>query len=161
MKIATDSALELDRPDEPLRASRLWRLVPDDRRLETATRFWSDKDSVGVQGEAVGLLVKQLKFRPRSVMALPDEKKARYLISIRNLPEAVASRLLVVYHLTFQRPMMGAFLLALGIAHEDGVISEDLRPPDAAKMAAAAQALKASHPPDDVRLYFLTHLHQD
>lgn len=147
--------------EEPLRASRLWRLVPGDRRLETATRFWSDEDSASLHGEALALLAKQLKFRPRSVMALPDEKKARYLTSIRNLPEAVASRLLVVYHLTFQRPMMGAFLDALGIAHADGMISEELTPAGSAKVAAAAQALKTSHPPDDVRLYFLTLLYQD
>jgi len=114
-----------------------------------------------VQGEAVGLLVKQLKFRPRSVMNLPDEKKARYLVSIRNLPEALASRLLVVYHLAFQRPMMGAFLDTLGIAHQDGVLSEDLTPPAADKVTSAAQTLKASYPQDDVRLYFLTLLYQD
>ena len=147
--------------EEPLRAARLWRLVPDDRRLETATRFWSDEDSAPIHGEALALLVKQLKFRPRSVMALPDEKKARYLMSIRSLPEAVASRLLVVYHLAFQRQMMAAFLDALGIANEDGVISGELTPPGSAKAAAAARALKASHPQDDVRLYFLTLLYQD
>ncbi len=147
--------------EEPLRATRLWRLVPDDRRLETAEKFWSDEDSMPSHGEATALLVKQLKFRPQSVIALPDDKKARHLVSIRNISEPLASRLLVVYPLAFQRPMMGAFLDALGVAHDNGVLSDELKPPEPAKVVEAAKTLKASYPADDVRLYFQTLLYQD
>ena len=34
----------------------------------------------------------------------------------------MAGRALILYHLAEQRPMMGAFLDALGIAHENGLI---------------------------------------
>ena len=75
----------------------------------------------------------------KSVQALPIEKKARHLVALGNVSEMVAARLLVAYHLTHQRPMMGSFLDALGIAHEDGLIAdEDLEAPPAEKLAEAA-----------------------
>ena len=54
--------------------------------------------------------------------------------------EMLAARLLVAYHLAHQRPMMGAFLDALGISHEDGIIAEeDVKPPSADALKKAAQ----------------------
>jgi len=40
------------------------------------------------------------------------------------VPESLASRALVVYHLASRRPMLEAFLDSLGIAHENGLIAE-------------------------------------
>ena len=58
--------------------------------------------------------------------------------------------------------MMGAFLDALGIAHEDGLISaEDTPPPDAAKCASASKTLAEKFPADRVALYLNTLLTQD
>ena len=57
--------------------------------------------------------------------------------------------------------MMVAFLDALGIAHEDGVIKEDEVKPDAAKMPAAVEQLAQQFPRDDVRLYLSTLVSQD
>ena len=58
--------------------------------------------------------------------------------------------------------MMGAFLDALGIAHEDGLI-EDESPtaPDAATHDKGVAALKAAYPAGDVARYFWTLLWQD
>jgi hypothetical protein len=57
--------------------------------------------------------------------------------------------------------MMGAFLDALGIAHENGLIKEDAPKPDAAKLAPAAEKISKQFPSDDVRLYFDTLRCQD
>ena len=57
--------------------------------------------------------------------------------------------------------MMGAFLDALGIAHENGLIQEDSVKPDAAKIAPAAAELAKQFPADDVPLYLNTLLCQD
>jgi hypothetical protein len=52
---------------------------------------------------------------------------------------------------------MAAFLDALGVAHEDGLISEEeLSPPAADRLAAAVDAVRASFPADDVDLYLRT-----
>ena len=52
---------------------------------------------------------------------------------------------------------MGAFLDALGIAHENGLITEeDVATPAADKLAAAVQTVRGSFPSDDVDLYLKT-----
>jgi len=76
-------------------------------------------------------------------------------------PEDLAARLLIVYHLAEQRPMMGAFLDALGIAHENGLIREDAGTPDPSKLAAAAAAIAREYPAHHVALYLNTLLWQD
>ena len=107
------------------------------------------------------LIAQQKKFRPKSVIALDLDRKARHLASIVNLPETLAARVLILYHLTAQRPMMGTFLDALGIAHEDGVIKEDDVTPDAGKLALAAATLAREYPTEAVSLYLRTLLCQD
>ena len=58
--------------------------------------------------------------------------------------------------------MMGAFLDALGIAHEEGLINdEDVEAPSEEKLAAAAKAVAAAYPADDVALYLSTLTWQD
>ena len=77
------------------------------------------------------------------------------------MPDQVAGRALILYHLADQRAMMGRFLDALGVAHENGVIQEDDVKPDPAKMAPAAARIAQEFPADDVRLYLNTLLCQD
>jgi hypothetical protein len=57
--------------------------------------------------------------------------------------------------------MMGAFLDALGIAHENGLIEEENVKPDEAKVAPAARAIAKTFPAEDVALYLNTLLCQD
>ena len=77
------------------------------------------------------------------------------------LPDALAARALILYHLAEQRPMMGAFLDGLGIGHEEGLIKEDEVKPDAAKLGPAAADLATKFAADDVSLYLNTLLCQD
>jgi hypothetical protein len=68
----------------------------------------------------------------------------------------------VAYHLTQQRPMMGRFLDLLGIAHDNGLISEEeVKRPDKARVVSAAKALRGEFPAQDVELYFATLAGQD
>lgn len=146
---------------EPLRAARLWEGLPEAVRLEAATAFWEDAQAAAEQAEVVGLVARRINFRPRSVMTLPLERKARLLARMGELSERVAARLLVAYHLGRQRPMMKAFLDALGIPHEDGLIADTIEPPAAGALAAASEGLAAAFPLEAVRLYFSTLLVQD
>jgi len=77
------------------------------------------------------------------------------------LPDQLAARALIVYHLAEQRAMMGTFLDALGIKHENGLIEQDDVKPDAEKLGPAVDKLKAEYPPADVRLYLDTLKCQD
>ncbi len=144
------------------RPSKLWKKMSADRRMAAAELFWSDEQSTEQQIEAVGALASHMKFRPKSVIGLPIEKKAKYLATLPGVSDSVAARALVNYHLERQRPMMGAFLDALGIAHENGLISEENAvKPDRATLKAAAADLSSKYPKEDVTLYFSTLVSQD
>jgi len=144
------------------RPSKLWKKMSPERRLAAAELFWSDEQSTEQQIEAVGALASHMKFRPKSVIALPVEKKARYLATLPAVSDTVAARALVNYHLERQRPMMGAFLDLLGISHENGLISEDnVTKPDAGTLKTAASELSSKYPKEDVALYFSTLVSQD
>lgn len=140
---------------------RVWKRLPEDVRARAAEALWAE-DALEPQAEAVSLLVRQMKFRPQTVWSLSREKKIKYLAGMPGVPDTLAAHLLVAYHLATQRPMMAAFLDALGIAHEDGLITTELPgPPAADKLEAAAKHLTEAYPPAAVRLYFLTLLGQD
>ena len=103
-----------------------------------------------------------MKFRAKSVIALPLDKKAKYLATLPTVSDTVAARALVNYHLERQRPMMAAFLDSLGIAHENGLINEEnVTKPDAEKLKQAASELATKYPTEDVSLYFSTLVSQD
>lgn len=144
------------------RPSRLWKKLSSERRLAAAELFWADEQSTEQQIEAVGALAAHMKFRAKSVVGLPLEKKAKYLATLPVVSDTVAARALVNYHLARQRPMMAAFLDSLGIAHEDGLINDDnMTKPDKAALTAAAAELATRFPRDDVSLYFSTLVSQD
>ena len=147
---------------EMSRPSQLWKQLPADRKVTAAEAFWHDENAAAEQAEIIATIAQRIKFRPKSVVAMPVDKKARHLVSLPAISEAVAARLLVAYHLAHQRPMMGQFLDALGIAHEEGLISDEgLTPPSQERLAAATQTLAASFPAEDVSLYLSTLVWQD
>lgn len=147
---------------DEMRPARLWRAVPSDRRVLAATAFWRDEQTALEQAEAVSLIARQIKFRPKSVLGLPVEKKARHLAGMAQVSDLLAARLLIAYHLETQRPMMGAFLDALGIQHQDGLITEESpAAPSTERLDRAVQTLSAAYPKLDVARYFWTLLWQD
>jgi hypothetical protein len=136
--------------------------MPLEARLKAAEDFWVDEQSADQQIEAVGAIASQMKFRPKSVISLPIDRKAKYLASLPTISDTVAARALVNYHLTHKRGMMGDFLTALGIAHEEGLINEEnVEKPDAEKIRSAATELGKKYQPDEVTLYFSTLVSQD
>ncbi len=144
-----------------LTPSRLWKHMTLDQRTRAARAFWGDPEATDDQVQAAFLIAQQKKFRPKTVIGLDLDRKAKHLATLGTLPDAMAARALIVYHLAEQRPMMGAFLDALGIAHENGLIQEDSVKPDAAKIGPAAAHLAQQFPSDDVRIYLSTLLSQD
>lgn len=144
------------------RPSKLWKKMPAERRVAAAELFWSDDQSTEQQLEAVAALAAHMKFRAKSLIGLPIEKKAKYLSTLPSVSDAVAARALVNYHLERQRPMMCAFLDSLGITHDNGLISEDnVTKPEADKLKSSAAELSGKYPPDEVSLYLSTLVSQD
>jgi len=150
-----------DLPDIP-RPSQLWKQLNADKKRQAADAFWHDEHAANEQAEAVNLIAQRIKFRLKSVIAMPVEKKTQYLLSMPAVSEMLAARMLVAYHLQHQRAMMGAFLDALGIRHEEGIIAEEeVAPPTADALKQAARTLASSYPADDVSLYLSTLVWQD
>src|SRR5690349_12818893 len=147
--------------DTTLTPSRLWKSMTAEQRQRAARALWKDEDALDDQVQAALIIAQQKKFRPKTVIALDVDRKTRHLASLLAIPDTLAARALIVYHLAEQRPMMSAFLDALGITHENGLIEEDSVKPDADKLAPAASKLASEFPADDVRLYFDTLRCQD
>jgi hypothetical protein len=147
--------------DTTLTPSRLWKRMTAAQRLAAAHALWRDDESKDDQTQAAAVIAQQLKFRAKTVNGLAAERKARYFAGVPSLPEALAARMLVVYHLAEQRPMMAAFLDALGIAHDNGLIHEEAVAPDPGKIPAAAAAIAKEYPAHDVSIYLSTLLFQD
>src|SRR5919201_3839768 len=97
----TDAA---DLPDLP-RPSQLWKQLGPEKKRQAAIAFWNDENATNEQAEAVNLIAQRIKFRLKSVMAMPVEKKSHYLLSMPSVSEMIAARLLVAYHLERQRAM--------------------------------------------------------
>ena len=136
--------------------------MSEDQRLKAADAFWREVDSADQQIEAMVLLAQRLKARPKFIATMSVDRKAKHLAHYVGMPDALAARLLVSYHLGHQRPMMAAFLDALGIVHDNGLINDELSGAVAEdKLKAGSQVLSASFPVEDVRLYFETLLLQD
>jgi len=144
------------------RASQLWKLMTEGQRRQAAEAFWAEGEAGAEHAEVVGLLSRRLNFRVKSVLALPLDKKAKYTAGLAAVSDGVAGRLLVTFHLNRQRPMMSAFLDALGIAHDDGLIADDTAPtPDESKLPEAVKTIREHYPAEDVDLYLHTLRLQD
>jgi hypothetical protein len=152
----------MERDYSDFRPTRLWKRMTAEQRLAASEPFWADEQSTDQQIEAVGLIASHMKFRTKSVLALPPEKRVKYLASLPTISDAIVARALVAYHLEHQRPMMSSFLDSLGITHENGLIADEtVTAPDAAKLASAAKSLAGAFPIENVRLYFSTLVSQD
>ena len=144
-------------------AVRLWKRLSREERNAAAASFWKETPAE-VTGMALAAVVKARRMRPQVARSLPPEEQARALASVLDVGEPVASSLLVALHLGDRRSMLGTFLDAAGLPHENGLLKDDAD--EAAVGADAARkgvdALrKAGHTPEQVRTYLNTLWLQD
>ena len=133
--------------------------MSSEQRVAAAEAFWrEDQADIQVQhADAIVTLARRLNFRAKSMQALPIERRAKLLAQLHDVPDSIATRALISYHFTQRRDLMAAFLDALGIAHENGLINDEaVPPPPADKLKAAIETLRSKFPGDDVDLYVKT-----
>ena len=134
---------------------RVWKRLSPADRLAAATALWAQPPHE-VQGAALGAIVQARHLRPQAARALKPEEQARILASVLDPGETVSSALLVALHLAARRPLLVAFLDAVGLPHDEGVLKEEadaLPPLGEAKAREGVVALKAAFPPDQVATY--------
>ena len=149
--------LSLDR----LSAAGLWNVLDADTRAIAARAVYEDpEDDRTAPAEADVAIAKTLRFRLVAVRRLPLQKRTDYLARVVRPDDSLASSLLRALHLTHRRPLLSAFLDALDIPHENGVIDSgydiDEHSPDSAQLFAALAALDKQFPRGEIDLYGLT-----
>lgn len=144
-------------------ATRLWKRLSREERLAAAAAFWEDTPPELVGG-ALGAIASARHLRPQVARTMPPEARVQALAGILEPGEMVAANLLVALHLSARRPMLSAFLDALGMPHENGVLkdeAEGVKPPTAETIREAARRLLASFPKAEVAVYLNTLWLQD
>jgi hypothetical protein len=143
-------------------STRLWKHLPLEERLAAAGAFFAEP-APELSGAALTALVKARHLRPQAARGLSPEARSRILATVLDPGEPLAQGLLVSLHLARRRPLLAAFLDALGLPHEDGVLKEESGsvPPVAPEAARKAVAALASFPPGEVRTYLNTLWLQD
>jgi hypothetical protein len=143
-------------------ATRLWKHLPLEERLAAATAFFAEPPPE-LAATAIGALVKARHLRPQAARALAPDAQARILATVLDPGEPLAQGLLVSLHLGERRPLLSAFLDALSLPHEDGVLKEEgeATGPVSPEQARAGVAALASFPAGQVRAYLNTLWLQD
>ena len=143
---------------------RLWKALTPDEKSQAITACLADDENGWVKTTTRNAVAAALRFRPQTVATWPRAKLVSEAVRLPLDDAQLLSGYIVDLHLGHRRPMMGAFLDALGIANDDGRIDSEkteVSEQDAAKIARAADALVATYPRDEVVTYFLTLLMQD
>ncbi len=143
---------------------RLWKALTPDEKAQAISACLADDENGWVKASTRTAVATALKFRPQTVATWPRPKLTSEAVRLPLDDAQLLSAYIVDLHLGHRRPMMGAFLDALGIPNEDGRIdSEKTEVPEqnADRVAVAADALVARYPRDEVVTYLLTLLLQD
>jgi hypothetical protein len=140
----------------------LWKRLSREERLAAATHFWKEPPPALVP-QALAAIVAARKLRPQAARALSPDLQAKILASVQDPGEALSGFLLASLHLGDRRPILIAFLDAVGLPHEDGMLkpeSDDMAL-EKEKVQAAVQKIARDFPRDQVELYLNTLWLQD
>lgn len=144
-----------------MRASRIWKALSSETRHEAAQAFWQDDESPDIQlqqMEALAAIARRLNFRLKSVQSFSSERRAAALAKMTEVSDGIATRALVAFHFAHRRELMAAFLDALGVEHEDGLIASEagIPAPEPDALGRAVEALRAAFADEDVTVYLRT-----
>jgi hypothetical protein len=145
---------------EGLTPSRLWSAMDPETRLAAAQSMYDDKDG---RREADAAVAATLRFRDVAVKSMPVDRRVDYLLRAVRPDDGLASSLLIALHLRRRSALLTAFLDALEVPNEAGVIDPDFDMPalDAERLTEPVAALFAGFPEDDVELYLACLLAMD
>lgn len=132
---------------------RLWAVLdPPTRVLASRALFDGDREMIDQANQAIATT---LNFRPAGVRKLSVDRRVDYLARRVRPDDGLASSLLMALHLGGRQPLLAAFLDALGVPNEDGLIDPDheLPPPTADQLEPAVSTIRERFDQDEVELY--------
>lgn len=141
-------------------SNRLWKTLSPEEKNLAAAEMVKDPTPL-IRASVTAVVADARKMRPIAARKLPPEVQAKIVATVRDPGEVLASSLLVALHLGPRKPMLVAFLDALGLPHEDGVLKDDSTTPIGLEDLKKACAALSSEPPSAVRIYLNTLWLQD
>jgi hypothetical protein len=141
-------------------SNRLWKSLSVEEKNLAAAELVKDPTPL-VRASVVAVVAEARKMRTIAARKLPPEVQARIVATVRDPGEILASSLLVALHLGPRKPMLVAFLDALGLPHEDGVLKDESSEPVSLDDLKKACAALGSESPSAVRTYLNTLWLQD
>lgn len=141
-------------------SNRLWKTLSPEEKNLAAAEMVKDPTPL-IRASVTAVVADARKMRPIAARKLPPEVQARIVATVRDPGEVLASSLLVALHLGPRKPMLVAFLDALGLPHEDGVLKDDSTTPIGLEDLKKACAALSSEPASAVRIYLNTLWLQD
>ncbi len=140
--------------------NRLWKTLSPEEKTMAATELVKDPSPL-IRGSVIAVVADARKMRPVAARKLPPEVQARIVATVRDPGEVLASSLLVALHLGPRKPMLVAFLDALGLAHEDGILKDESTEPIGLDDLKKACGALSSESPSAIRVYLNTLWLQD
>lgn len=106
-------------------------------------------------GPLDGEVAKALRFRPHAIRKLPMAQRAKRARSIleRASNAELCYELFGTYLMKHHKELITSFLDSTGVPHEEGMVEDLARVPEADKIAGAVEELDARFAPEDVTLY--------
>jgi len=148
---------------DAITSRKLWKALTVPERQQALMATLAADDQGWVKARVQGALVKAKRYRPQTVAAMNAMKLAGELAPAPVDDAGLIDAALVDLHFGQRRAMMGAFLDALGVPHEEGRLPEDTSSlgitPE--KLHAAADRVAGAQSPDELYVYFLTLVLQD
>jgi hypothetical protein len=144
-------------------ARGIWKKVPREDRKHAAVTFLEDPPPE-LYAAALSTVIRVRKLRPQVARAMSPEALADALSTVVDPGEPLVSSLLIALHLGSRRPLLVAFLDALGVPHENGLLKEEadaFPAPSAEALRKAAAAVAGTFPVDQLGVYFNTLVLQD
>jgi hypothetical protein len=143
---------------------KLWKALTPEERATAVTAALADDENGWVKTTTRNAIAAALRFRPQTVATWPRQKLISEAVRLPIDDAQLLSAYLVDLHLGARRPMMAAFLDAVGVKHDDGRIDTEASGPIEVapeKLNAAADEIAKRFPIDEAVTYFLTLLLQD
>ncbi len=147
---------------DELSPAALWAALDDATREEAVRSVYGD-GSGGGKLEADVAIAKALRFRPDAVKQLPLKRRVGYLLKNVHVDDSLATTFLLALHLNDRSEMLEAFLDALEIPQQGGLIDEsyDLQPPEQEALARASATIYERFGGERSDLYFAALLAMD
>jgi len=135
----------------------LWNVLTETERAEACLAVWQGQDlmSEGARKAILPELARCLRFREKFLQRKSAEERAILLLKNIKRPDLAGfyGPMLRSWLLCRKSPMLSTFLNALGLPHNNGLIQEDVQPPDMAGFRKGIQAIHGKFPDKDVAVY--------